>query len=253
MKLTFPLPTTSTTTNDLYINGWRITQHFDEHPENYIKFGLPGHEGIDFGVREGTPLLACYAAVVSVADPNPAGAYGEEVRLIWEADGAHWEAIYAHCSKVAVKQGQLVTAGETIALSGNTGNSTGAHLHFSLKQTGAKTPSRWGGIYPNGLVDPEPYLRPIPFEGASRYQVVAASGLRVRREPGGAVLCTLPKGASVWLLDDVSGGNGQYVWRKLAGDTLAPQRVNGQDISGAWLAEGEGPKSLLNVRYVEKR
>ena len=48
------------------------------------------------------------------------------------------QSFYAHCSQLLVQQGQTVTAGQVVALSGSTGNSTGPHLHFELKLNGVR-------------------------------------------------------------------------------------------------------------------
>ncbi|KAA0565357.1 M23 family metallopeptidase [Bacillus sp. CH30_1T] len=89
-----------------------------------------GHKGIDLGLSEGTPLRSLYDGVVErVVD------YGDENIgkgiIVRFADGR--EGIYGHLSDIKVKVGQLVSEGDVIGLSGNTGFSTGAHLHFGLK------------------------------------------------------------------------------------------------------------------------
>ncbi len=99
------------------------------------------HAGLDFGVAVGTPVRAVTTAVVqSVA--YDAGGYGNEVTLA-HADGTL--SRYAHLSKVLVVPGAGVAAGDVLALSGNTGHSTGPHLHFELRS-------------PSGPFDPWPWL-----------------------------------------------------------------------------------------------
>lgn len=85
------------------------------------------HKGVDWGVPVGTTVFASSAGTVVRADYN--GAYGNCV-LISHPDGRMTR--YAHCSKLLVSVGQYVEQGETIALSGNTGRSTGPHLHFEI-------------------------------------------------------------------------------------------------------------------------
>ncbi|MGW4381054.1 M23 family metallopeptidase [Kitasatospora sp. NPDC004531] len=86
------------------------------------------HTGTDFAVSVGTPLVAVGNSTVVSA--GWAGAYGNQVVLKLE-DGRF--AQYAHLSQLGVKAGQHVQAGDRIGKSGNTGNSTGPHLHFEIR------------------------------------------------------------------------------------------------------------------------
>ncbi|MFD7410099.1 M23 family metallopeptidase [Kitasatospora purpeofusca] len=86
------------------------------------------HTGVDFAVSPGTALLAVGNATVVSAGWD--GAYGKEV-VLRLADGRF--AQYAHMSALAVSPGQKVAAGQQIGRSGNTGNSTGPHLHFEIR------------------------------------------------------------------------------------------------------------------------
>ncbi|MDG4860734.1 M23 family metallopeptidase [Streptomyces sp. T-3] len=104
-------------------------------------FGLGGsrwshkHSGQDFAVPIGTVVEAVSAGTVVKAGPNGAGdgpAYGNAV-VIKHPNGKYSQ--YAHLSRVEVKIGQAVKAGDRIALSGNTGNSSGPHLHFEIRTT----------------------------------------------------------------------------------------------------------------------
>ncbi|MFE0176082.1 M23 family metallopeptidase [Streptomyces sp. NPDC059002] len=118
-------------------------------------FGLGGsmwshkHSGQDFAVPIGTPVESVHGGTVVKAGPNGAGdgpAYGNAV-VIKHADGTYSQ--YAHLSQVDVRVGQAVGTGQRIALSGNTGNSSGPHLHFEIRTT------------PNygSAVDPVAFLR----------------------------------------------------------------------------------------------
>ncbi|MFD9905657.1 M23 family metallopeptidase [Streptomyces sp. NPDC059063] len=116
-------------------------QHPVEHYRLSATFGLGGsmwahkHSGQDFAVPVGTPVEAVHAGTVVKAGPNGAGdgpAYGNAV-VIKHADGTYSQ--YAHLSRVEVRIGQNVGTGQRIALSGNTGNSSGPHLHFEIRTT----------------------------------------------------------------------------------------------------------------------
>ena len=85
------------------------------------------HTGIDYAVPTGTDVLAI--ADGTIVDANWGRSYG--VQLVCEINGG-W-IIYAHLSATLVKPGDKVKAGQIIAKSGNTGNSTGPHLHVELR------------------------------------------------------------------------------------------------------------------------
>ncbi|MFF3019862.1 M23 family metallopeptidase [Streptomyces sp. NPDC057939] len=93
------------------------------------------HSGQDFAVPVGTPVAAAAAGTVVKAGPNGGGdgpAYGNAV-VIKHANNKYSQ--YAHLSKIQVRIGQKVAADQRIALSGNTGNSSGPHLHFEIRTT----------------------------------------------------------------------------------------------------------------------
>ncbi len=89
------------------------------------------HHGIDYAGRTGSPIKSVAAGVVSRA--GSAGSYG----LLIEIDhGNGYTTRYAHNKKLLVKPGQIVKRGDNIALLGNTGKSTGPHLHFEVRKNG---------------------------------------------------------------------------------------------------------------------
>ncbi|WOX22900.1 M23 family metallopeptidase [Streptomyces solicathayae] len=93
------------------------------------------HSGQDFAVPVGTPVKAAAAGTVVKAGPYGGGdgpAYGNAI-VVKHANGKYSQ--YAHLSKINVHIGQKVGAGQKIALSGNTGNSSGPHLHFEIRNT----------------------------------------------------------------------------------------------------------------------
>ncbi|MER7109134.1 M23 family metallopeptidase [Streptomyces sp. NPDC000229] len=100
------------------------------------------HTGQDFAVAVGTPVRAIGAG--RVRSVSCGGAFGIEV-VVRHAGG--WHSQYAHLSAPGVSPGQPVAAGQVIGWSGNTGNSTGPHLHFEVRLTpymgSAVDPVRW--------------------------------------------------------------------------------------------------------------
>lgn len=95
------------------------------------------HNGTDIAVSVGTPVKSPWRGTVSETYTNSAG--GKQI-IINHPNG--YRTGYAHLSEYRVSSGQKVRRGQVIALSGNTGGSTGPHLHFTLRKNGQ-------------LVDPE--------------------------------------------------------------------------------------------------
>lgn len=107
------------------------------------------HSGQDFAVPSGTQVVAAHGGTVVKAGSNGAGdgsAYGNAI-VIKHGNGTYSQ--YAHLSRIDVRVGQVVTTGQRIALSGDTGNSTGPHLHFEIRTT-----ANYGSA-----VDPVAFLR----------------------------------------------------------------------------------------------
>src|SRR6185503_7342298 len=97
------------------------------------------HEGIDFITDAGTPVVAAAGGVVQFAGFHPQ--YGNMIDI---DHGNDLVTRYAHLSKVLVKEGDLIQRGRRIADSGNTGRSTGPHLHFEVRFRGAaQNPSKF--------------------------------------------------------------------------------------------------------------
>lgn len=88
-----------------------------------------GHNGLDIAVPVGTPIQTTMDGQVVHAGWNNQG-YGN---LVIVENGAY-RTYYAHLSSIPVSVGDTVNAGEIIGLSGNTGNSTGPHLHYEIRR-----------------------------------------------------------------------------------------------------------------------
>jgi murein DD-endopeptidase MepM/ murein hydrolase activator NlpD len=97
------------------------------------------HEGIDIAAEEGTPIRAVKSGRVVFAGER--GAYGNAVII---DHGRGLRTLYAHASEVTVEKGEVVEEGQEVALVGNTGRSTGPHLHFELLYQGTPlNPARY--------------------------------------------------------------------------------------------------------------
>lgn len=108
------------------------------------------HEGIDFIAPTGTPILAAAAGVVLEAKWHPG--YGNMIEI---EHNNRTTTRYAHASKLLVQPGDIVRLGETIALVGSTGRSTGPHLHFEVRVNGiAQNPNKF--LAKHGLPRPGP-------------------------------------------------------------------------------------------------
>jgi murein DD-endopeptidase MepM/ murein hydrolase activator NlpD len=93
--------------------------------------GGESHEGVDIAVPIGTPVRAAGGATVAAAGPDPD--YGLFV-LLRHPGG--YESMYGHASRLLVREGDTVSAGRVIALTGSSGRSTAPHLHFEIRREG---------------------------------------------------------------------------------------------------------------------
>jgi murein DD-endopeptidase MepM/ murein hydrolase activator NlpD len=105
--------------------------------QNYITspFGPRGsyfHSGIDIKLRIGDTIRAVFDGTARVATVDKGG-YGKLI-ILRHKNGL--ETLYAHLSKLLINQNATVLAGDVIALGGNTGRSTGSHLHFECRHCG---------------------------------------------------------------------------------------------------------------------
>lgn len=99
--------------------------------ENPILHKEELHDGLDIAVAEGTAVLAVKSGTVT--EVRTSATYGRLLKF-QTTDG--YEVIYAHLSEVLVKKGEKVKQGQVVAKSGNTGLSTGPHLHYGIYRDG---------------------------------------------------------------------------------------------------------------------
>lgn len=133
----------------------RITQYFgrtDFAVKNPQIYNGTGHNGIDLGVPTGSPIRAAADGVITdTGDTDiacPRASYGRWI-LVKHQIGL--STLYAHLSVISVRPGQEVKRGDIIGYSGNTGYSTGPHLHFTVYATQAvQFASRGGSRYCRG-------------------------------------------------------------------------------------------------------
>ncbi|MEM7331947.1 MAG: peptidoglycan DD-metalloendopeptidase family protein [Chloroflexota bacterium] len=105
------------------------TYVFPVNSRNYTQFFWFGHPGLDIALVEGSAVFASDTGTVTFAGWNNFG-YGN---LIVVNHGNGFETFYAHLSGINVVPGQIVNQGNVIGASGNTGNSSGPHIHFEIR------------------------------------------------------------------------------------------------------------------------
>lgn len=113
---------------NLFEGDGPLTQGFGENPDWYSPYGLKGHNGIDYGIPTGAKLYsAINGTVIEVLYDAPG--YGKYIKIENDECGV----LYGHMKTLSpISVGTKVVAGQEIGLSGDTGNSTGPHLHFGV-------------------------------------------------------------------------------------------------------------------------
>ncbi|HYR13679.1 MAG TPA: M23 family metallopeptidase [Mycobacterium sp.] len=167
----------------------RVTSWMDHHYPNRQEDGImirfdgatgyayDGHRGTDYAVPSNTPVVAADDGTVIYSEWSDSGGWGVVM------DHAYDRTAYFHNNQLFVYPGQHVSRGQLIALSGSTGNSTGPHVHFEVRDlmtpwhsidpygwTGpGPDPWRWdmGNLWMNST--PVPFLLPLAFPGGARW------------------------------------------------------------------------------------
>lgn len=109
------------------VKQFRISSNFNPRRLNPVTGRIAPHRGVDFAMPQGTPVLAVGDGEVMIAKRSGAAGYFVAIR-----HGRTYTTRYMHLKKLLVKPGQKVKRGDRIALSGNTGRSTGPHLHYEV-------------------------------------------------------------------------------------------------------------------------
>ncbi|RYU80507.1 M23 family metallopeptidase [Hymenobacter persicinus] len=146
--------------------------------------GARRHEGIDIFAKRGTPAVAAAAGLITRTGETPLGG-----KVVWLTDATHGQHLYyAHLDKQLVQAGQVVKAGDTLGLVGNTGNArtTPPHLHFGVYRSG------------RGAVDPFPFVRRADAEPPAPATKPERLGqwVRVRSKQASLHLSPQAKGAA---------------------------------------------------------
>jgi hypothetical protein len=166
------------------VTSW-TDHHYPDRKEDGIMirfdgatgYAYDGHRGTDYAVPSNTPVVAADDGTVIYSEWSDSGGWGVVM------DHAYDRTAYFHNNQLFVYPGQHVSRGQLIALSGSTGNSTGPHVHFEVRDlltpwhsvdpygwTGpGPDPWRWdmGNLWLNGT--PTPFLLPLAFPGGARW------------------------------------------------------------------------------------
>lgn len=124
-----------------------VTSRFGSRFHPVLKY-VKAHNGVDYGASVGTPVWAVADGAVTRA-----GYAGPNGNLLCIRHMNGFESCYAHLSRLNVRAGQRVSQKQVVAYSGNTGRSTGPHLHYALKR---------GGHFVNPLNQNFPRAEPLP-------------------------------------------------------------------------------------------
>lgn len=154
------------------------SQYFGENPAWYQKFGLKGHNGLDVPLQTGTKLYSVIDGIVTEQASDPSG-YGNYVKI----ENSECGVLYAHLSRFVLNVGQAVKAGDLVGYSGNTGNSTGPHLHFAVFPKPRDRSNGYAG-YINPLGDQIEWVNSFDEDADSRIKELEekVEELRTQRE-----------------------------------------------------------------------
>jgi len=149
-------------------------QHY--HDTSYAHSLHGGHNGVDLQVKRddpaSSPIRACLDGVVTRKRMLETG-YGHHVQVRSQVEGVgQVTLLYAHMTHVPVEEGQTVQAGQVIGTAGETGATTGPHLHLSLYVEGLKLPANADYLNPRPYLDPLPPSRGHPRTPYSRTYVL---------------------------------------------------------------------------------
>jgi murein DD-endopeptidase MepM/ murein hydrolase activator NlpD len=159
------------------VPGYKVTTAYKK-PGSHWKAGY--HTGIDYRAPQGAPVVAAQAGrVLEVGKVSWGDSYGTAV-IVVHRDMTR--AIYAHLSKVLVRRGQELEAGDRLGKVGSTGNSTGSHLHFEVRtgNNGDGSGYKYGDD-----VDPVPYISDSEISlGLKPVKKVADDKPKPAKKPG---------------------------------------------------------------------
>ncbi len=151
--------------------NFRVSQVFGDREYFYQKLGFKAHPGIDFAVPLNTKVVSA--------------SWGEVCEIGWSKKGwgiyikvKHEKVVslYAHLNTIKVVRGCYVTQGQLLGYSGNTGNSSGPHLHFGIYDS-----KKQDNGY-KGYIDPLPFLKKINNNFSGAVQKIQAEINQIKKD-----------------------------------------------------------------------
>ena len=216
--------------------GYRVTSPFGwrNHP---IKGKRSFHTGIDLVKSHRAPIQAFTAGTVLFAGMGKTGSgfggYGNVV-LIKDKNGRG--QVYAHLHSVAVKKGQVIRAGQVIGYQGNTGQSTGSHLHFEVrKKAQSRVPYGWTANRQTNCLDPRSYINNYESNTSTS---TAKSNLTVDGKWGNSTTSALQRALGTLVDGYISDQSRNSVTNAFYGNTIK---------------FGNGNKGSLVVKALQKK
>lgn len=195
---------------------FRITQSYGEPSVTGNR-----HMGIDWALPMHTPVLAADDGTVIFAGMDSTG-YGKCV-IIQHVDGSG--TVYAHLNDIMVSEWMYVYKGISVGRSGNTGTSTGPHLHFEFRR---KAKDYLSAVDPMPLILSNETPEPVADADGNGIVQVICDTANIRITPDGELLGTLKRGAILKLLPDI----------KVTADGLIRRKVQLETVF--WVAERDG-------------
>ena len=139
--------------DNLLSNDWSWPTPFRKVTANWPRYSDGKyHSGIDLGVPQNSPVYSICDGVVDTVR-YLANSYGRHIIIRAVVNGETVYMYYCHMNRLDVKEGQIVKAGQQIGLSGQTGNATGPHLHYEVRNAN----KHYGNIS-NPTLNPKNYL-----------------------------------------------------------------------------------------------
>ena len=190
-----------------------VTQWYGINPQWYNQFGLPGHEGIDQRAGMGVDIYAAARGEVIRVEDVDNNNYGKHVRILHDHPDGPFKSVYAHFQRTLVNEGDMVEAGQVIGKADNTGNSSGSHLHLTLKKVGDGSP--W--MNTSDIVNPVPYFPDLfprcTIQGYSGngWRVDVGGNFRTAPVITNNIIRWVPAGQQLQALD--FGGEGGDWWK----------------------------------------
>ena len=191
--------------------SWKGQTRSNHNPKQSVDFSLTNGKG------NGDLVIASASGKIKKIGDLGKQSYGKYVYI---DHGGGWETRYAHLSKITVKKGQTIKAGQKIGNVGSTGNSTGPHLHFEQKLNGVVKPVTFGSskvaYYSTKTYKSSNSCKPKTYTGTIK---VNSGKLAVHEKPSSSskVVQSLPNKSKVTISCQVKGTSvkGPYGTSKL--------------------------------------